>query len=131
MQPLWVTTGLFIGFTVVVGPRVFQLIVNERWYGATTLIAWLAIPYGISIIWKSFGNVYIIQNRWKEYSRIVMFSGFLSLLFGCIALIVELNWKVIVVAFIGGQSIGQAIGIINVIKHLSAQRIKSVDNLRG
>ena len=130
MKPLWVTTGLFVGFTILVGPRVFQLIVNERWYGATTLIAWLAIPYGISMIWKSFGNIYIIQNRWREYSRIVLFSGFLSLLFGCIALIVELNWKVIVVAFIGGQSIGQAVGIIIVIKHLSTQSIKSIDNLR-
>lgn len=130
MKNLLVATGLFIGFAIVFGPRVFQLIVNERWYGATTLIVWLAIPYGINMIWKSFGNIYIIQNRWKEYSHIVLFSGCLSLLFGSIALIIELNWEVVVVAFIGGQSIGQAVGIIIAIKHLLIQNINSFENLR-
>jgi O-antigen/teichoic acid export membrane protein len=129
MKPLWVATALFIGFTIIIGPKVFQFIVNERWYGATILISWLAIPYGISMIWKSVVNVYIIQNQWREYSHLVLYSSLLSVLFGCIALIVESNWQVIVAAFIGGQSIGQAIGIIIIIKQLSTQSTKSANNL--
>jgi O-antigen/teichoic acid export membrane protein len=104
--------------TLLFGSAIFNLIFNDNWLEASRLVGYLAVPFGVSLLWQPLMSVYFASQQWNRYLRISISRLVLSTSAAALAIILELDWIHVAFAFFIGNSIVQIYSIKDVFKVL-------------
>jgi len=107
--------SLFYGIVLIIlGEKIFLVIFDKEWAEPASLLTWLALPFAISIIWKSIITLLLLTKNWQCYLNLTLTNCAVSLIFGYSALILNGDWKFVTFSFFAGQSFSQMLGSIYV-----------------
>jgi O-antigen/teichoic acid export membrane protein len=104
--------------TLLFGSAIFKLIFNDNWLEASRLVGYLAVPFGVSLLWQPLMSVYFASQQWNKYLKISISRLVLSTSAAALAIILEFDWIHVTFAFFIGNSIVQIYSINDVFKVL-------------
>jgi len=104
--------------TLLFGSAIFKLIFNDNWLEASRLVGYLAVPFGVSLLWQPLMSVYFASQQWNKYLKISISRLVLSTSAAALAIILEFDWIHVTFAFFIGNSIVQIYSIKDVFKVL-------------
>lgn len=104
--------------TLLFGSAIFKLIFNDNWLEASRLVGYLAVPFGVSLLWQPLMSVYFASQQWNKYLKISISRLVLSSSAAALAIILEFDWIHVTFAFFIGNSIVQIYSIKDVFKVL-------------
>jgi O-antigen/teichoic acid export membrane protein len=104
--------------TLLFGSAFFKLIFNDNWSEASRLVGYLAVPFGVSLLWQPLMSVYFASQQWNKYLKISISRLVFSMSAAALAIILEFDWIHVTFAFFMGNSIIQIYSIKDVFKVL-------------
>jgi O-antigen/teichoic acid export membrane protein len=104
--------------TLLFGSAIFNLIFNDNWLEASRLVGYLAVPFGVSLLWQPLMSVYFASQQWNKYLIISISRLVLSTSAAALAIILEFDWIHVTFAFFIGNSIVQIYSVKDVLKVL-------------
>ena len=104
--------------TLLFGSAIFKLIFNDNWLEASRLVGYLAVPFGVSLLWQPLMSVYFASQQWNKYLKISISRLVLSTSAAALAIILEFDWIHVTFAFFIGNSIVQIYSVKDVLKVL-------------
>jgi O-antigen/teichoic acid export membrane protein len=115
---LFYFSTIFTIVTLLFGSAIFKLIFNDNWLEASRLVGYLAVPFGVSLLWQPLMSVYFASQQWNKYLKISISRLVLSTSAAALAMILEFGWIHVTFAFFVGNSIVQIYSIKDVFKVL-------------
>ena len=113
---------IFISVTLLLGSTIFNLLFNENWSEAARLVKYLAVPYGISLLWQPLMSVYFARRQWNKYLNVSIFRLVFASGAASLALILKFDWVLVTFAFFIGSAIIQIYSITDIYKKLIAPK---------
>jgi len=113
---------IFISVTLLLGSTIFNLLFNENWSEAARLVKYLAVPYGISLLWQPLMSVYFASRQWSKYLNVSIFRLVFASGAASLALILKFDWVHVTFAFFIGNAIIQIYSITDIYKKLIAPK---------
>lgn len=113
---------IFISVTLLLGSTIFNLLFNENWSEAARLVKYLAVPYGISLLWQPLMSVYFAHRQWGRYLHVSIFRLVFASGAASLALILKFDWVLVTFAFFIGNAIIQIYSITDIYKKLIAPK---------
>jgi O-antigen/teichoic acid export membrane protein len=115
---LFYFSTIFTIVTLLFGSAIFKLIFNDNWLEASRLVGYLAVPFGVSLLWQPLMSVYFASQQWNKYLKISISRLVLSTAAAALAIILEFDWIHVTFAFFIGNSIVQIHSVKDVFKVL-------------
>jgi O-antigen/teichoic acid export membrane protein len=115
---LFYFSTIFTIVTLLFGSAIFKLIFNDNWLEASRLVGYLAVPFGVSLLWQPLMSVYFASQQWNKYLKISISRLVLSTSAAALAIILEFDWIHVTFAFFIGNSIVQIYSVKDVLKVL-------------
>jgi O-antigen/teichoic acid export membrane protein len=115
---LFYFSATFAIVTLLLGSTIFKLIFNDNWLEASRLVGYLAVPFGVTLLWQPLMSVYFASQQWNKYLKISISRLVLSTSSAALAIILEFDWIHVAFAFFIGNSIVQIYSIKDVFKVL-------------
>lgn len=113
---------IFISVTLLLGSTIFNLLFNENWSEAARLVKYLAVPYGISLLWQPLMSVYFARRQWRKYLNVSIFRLVFASGAASLALILKFDWVHVTFAFFIGNATIQIYSITDIYKKLMSPK---------